>query len=83
MDVQARLLDHLTTRVVVPLVPEPDAPKPIKELNPVFDVDGVPHVMLTQALASIPARELKRAVTSLDSQHDQVTRALDVLLLGY
>jgi toxin CcdB len=83
MDVQAKLLDHLATRVVVPLVPEPDAPKPIKELNPIFDVDGVSHVMLTQALASIPARELKRAVTSLDSEHDQVTRALDVLLLGY
>ena len=83
LDVQAALLDHLATRVVVPLLPLAGAPTPIKELNPVFDIDGEPHVMLTQAIASIPVRQLGRAVASLDSQHDQITRALDILLLGF
>jgi toxin CcdB len=83
VDVRARLLDHLATRAVVPLLAVADAPPPIKELNPVFDIEGAAYVMLTQAIASIPAKELKRTVASLDSQHDQITRALDVLLLGF
>ena len=55
------------------------APRPIT----VFDIDGVPHVMLTQAIASVPARELRRSIASLDQQRDQITRALDVLFLGF
>ena len=39
--------------------------------------------MLTQAIASIPAKELRRAVASLDGRHDEITRALDILLLGF
>jgi len=83
LDVQADLLSHLATRTVVPLLPEEAAPKPISELNPVFEVRGKRHVMLTQAIASVPGRELKRAVASLTGQHDAVTRALDILLLGF
>lgn len=83
LDVQADLLSHLVTRTVVPLFPEDAAPKPISELNPVFEIRGKRHVMVTQAIASIPGKELKRAVTSLAAQHDTVTRALDVLLLGF
>ena len=83
LDVQAELLAHLATRVVVPLLPEDAAPPPISELNPVFEVKGRRHVMVTQALSAVPARELKRAVTSLDAQHDAVTRALDLLLVGF
>ncbi|HET8995154.1 MAG TPA: CcdB family protein [Acetobacteraceae bacterium] len=83
MDVQASMLDRLTTRVVLPLVPQTQAPPPIRELNPIFEIDGTPHVLLTQAIAAVPAKELKRAVASLDGQHDQIIRALDVLLLGF
>jgi len=39
--------------------------------------------MVTQAIASIPGRELKRAVASLTEEHDRVIRALDTLLLGF
>jgi toxin CcdB len=83
LDVQAELLSHLQTRAVVPLMKLTDAPMPIRELNPVFDIDGKPHVMVTQAIASIPAKELRDSVTSLDRHHDEVTRALDILLLGF
>ena len=83
LDVQADLLSHLTTRIVVPLLREDAAPKPISELNPVFEIHGERHVMVTQAIASIPGRELKRAVASLAEQHDRVTRALDTLLIGF
>jgi toxin CcdB len=83
VDVQADLLDHLATRIVVPLLPVEVAPPPIRDLNPVFAIDGIPHVLLTQALASIPSRELRHPVASLDQQRDTITRALDILFLGY
>ncbi len=83
VDVQADLLSHLATRTVLPLLPEGAAPKPISELNPVFEIGGKRHVLVTQAIASIPGRELKRAVASLAEQHDRITRALDILLLGF
>ena len=83
LDVQAELLSHLATRTVVPLLLEDSAPKPISELNPVFETRGKRYVMVTQAIASILGWELKRAVTSLTTQHDVVTRALDTLLLGF
>ena len=37
VDVQASLLSHLVTRVVVPLVPAEATSKPIGELNPVVE----------------------------------------------
>ena len=83
IDVQAPVLNHLATRTVVPLVPAAQSPPPIRDLNPVFEIEGEPHVLVTQAIASIPARELRRSVASLDHCHDAVTRALDFLLTGF
>jgi toxin CcdB len=83
VDVQADLLSHLVTRTVVPLLPADAAPKPIGDLNPTFDIRGKRHVLMTQAIASIPQRELKRPVASLAEHHDQITRALDILLVGF
>ena len=83
LDVQAALLSHLATRVVVPLLPSEQAPKPISKLNPSFDIDATSHVLVTQAIASIPRRELKHSVASLAGYHDRITRALDILLVGF
>lgn len=83
VDVQADLLSHLATRILVPLLSEDKAPRPITELNPVFEILGKRYVMVTQAIASIPGRELKRAIASLTDHHDRITRALDILLLGF
>ena len=83
VDVQADLLSQLSTRIVAPLLPEDKAPKPINELNPVFDILGKRHVLVTQAIASIPRRELQHAVASLAGHRDRITRALDILLVGF
>lgn len=83
LNVQAELLAHFATRVVVPLLPEDKTSHPITELNPVFEIKGKRHVMVTQALSAISIKELKRAVVSLDAHHDAVTRALDLLLVGF
>lgn len=57
LDVQADLLSDLSTRVVAPLLAPGIAPKPARNLNPTFEIEGKPHVLLTQFLASVPARE--------------------------
>jgi len=83
LDIQAAMLERLATRVVVPLVLQSATSPAIPELNPVFDIVGVPHVMLTHAIASILTRDLRHPIASLARHHDAVTRALDILLLGY
>lgn len=83
VDVQAELLVHLSTRVVVPLLPEEKVPQPISELNPVFEIKGKRYVMVTQALSAVSGKELKRPVMSLNARHDCITRALDLLLVGF
>lgn len=82
VDVQANLFSELATRVVVPLIHEQTAPTPIRDLNPIFEIDGERHVMITQAIASIPRQELKRPIKSLADQRDSITRALDILFVG-
>ena len=83
LDVQADLLDHLRTRVVVPLLPREGAPPPIRDLNPVFEVRGAALVMATQAVVAVPVRDLGRPIGSLRHEADAITRALDVLLTGF
>jgi toxin CcdB len=83
LDVQANLLQDLGTRVVVPLLPLDLAPKTARGLNPAFDIDGQPHLMLTQFIAAVPAKELHKPVLSLDAQSDDIMRALDMLLIGF
>jgi toxin CcdB len=82
VDVQADLLSDLATRVVVPLIPEAAMRKAAANLNPVFEIEGQPHVMVTQAVATVPRRKLRQVVTSLGEHRDTVLRALDVLLTG-
>jgi toxin CcdB len=55
----------------------------ISRLNPIFDIDGEPHVMVTQSIATVARRELRRKVGSLAQYHDEITIALDVLLTGF
>lgn len=83
LDVQADLLQELGTRVVVPLLPIEAAPKPAKQLNPLFFIDGHQHVMMVQFLAAVPERDLKKIVASLLAHQDEITRALDLLLSGF
>lgn len=83
LDVQADLLDELGTRMVVPLLSQEVAPKPAKRLNPVFVVDDHSFVMMTQFMAAVPVRNLKKIVTSLSIYQDEITQALDLLLTGF
>lgn len=83
LDIQADILQPLNTRVVVPLLALIEAPKPAKTLNPVFDIDGEPHAMVTQYIAAVPGRELQNPVCNLQQQHDEIVAAIDFLFHGF
>lgn len=82
LDCQSDLLSHIASRFVVPLVPKSQAPAPVRRLNPVFQVAGEDHVMLSQSCAAVPAQQLGSIVTSLADRSFEITDALDVLIMG-
>jgi toxin CcdB len=82
LDVQADLLSHLNTCIVVPLLPLDAAPKPAQVLNPIFEVAGVKHVMATQFLAAVPKRSTASEVQDLHEQAHEIVNALDCLFQG-
>jgi toxin CcdB len=82
LDVQADLLRDLNTRIVVPLIPLPLAPRPAARLNPVLVVARAEHVMVTQFLAAVPATLLKGEPVSLTAQAEPIMGALDLALTG-
>jgi toxin CcdB len=83
VNVQADLLDFLTTRIVVPLSPMQGAIRPASELNPQFDIGGARYVFAAQGITAVSRNILRNGVASLAAERDAVTRALDVLLHGF
>ena len=83
LDVQANELGDLNTRVVVPLMPVGDAPKPAQVLNPVFRIDWTNCVMVTQYMAAVQSKTLKKTVCTVADRRDEITAALDLLFFGF
>src|SRR6266702_3425261 len=83
VDVQSDVLSDLQTRAVLPLFPRENWQPVMARLNPIFDIDGEPHVLVTQSIATVPRRELGRKMGSLAQYHDEITIALDLLLTGF
>ncbi len=83
LDIQSDLLDALPTCVVVPLArPEAVETRPILRLNPKVSVDKTRLIALTQELATVPRRLLKKPVTNLSPQRGEILAALDLLFTG-
>lgn len=83
LDIQSDLLGDLNTRVVVPLLPKTEAPKPAQRLNPEFEIERTRIVMATQYMAAVPESELKTAICNLAEQQHDISTALDMLFLGF
>ena len=83
LDIQCDYLSRLSTRIVVPLQPEADAPPPARDLNPTFEIAGARHVMLTQYMAAVFESELKNRAGSLAEEKDRITKAIDMLFSGF
>ncbi|WP_027390310.1 CcdB family protein [Chrysiogenes arsenatis] len=83
LDVQADLLDHLNTRVVIPLLPRNQSPKAAQRLNPVFVIAGEEVVMMTQFIATVPCRILPIPIANLQGERDSIVNAIDFMLQGF
>jgi toxin CcdB len=83
LDVQNDFLEHLNVRVVVPLMLPNIAPKPAHRLNPIFEVEALKYVMVTQYIAAIPVNELGALAANLRTHDYTITEALDMLFQGF
>lgn len=83
LDVQSDLLDHLKSRVVVPLLPAAEVPPPVRRLNPVFEIGGRNVVMATHLIGAVAVSELGERHANLVKHHEEVVAALDMLFQGF
>lgn len=83
LDVQADLLDHLNSRVVVPLISKSKGPKPAARLNPEIALASGKFIMATQFLAAIPKSEMGPKVDGLQDSFAEITAALDMVFQGF
>lgn len=83
LNVQADEVDHLPSRVVVPLLPHAGPLPPLAALTPVFALGEERVTMMTHYLTAVPRRELGSPVASLAAERDAITCALDMLLTGF
>lgn len=83
LDVQSNLLSDLNTRVVVPLIPKAEAPRPAERLNPAFEIAKTEVIMATQFMAAVPKPELGLAISNFAEQQNEISAALDMLFLGF
>ncbi|MDO9488591.1 MAG: CcdB family protein [Sphingomonadaceae bacterium] len=83
VDCQANLLSDFNTRFVVPLLSATETRPRAPRLNPVLDVDGEPHILVTQFAGSIAVRLLGEPVASLIDEDLKINNAIDMLLSGY
>ena len=83
LDVQNDYIDHIATRVVVPLRREAAfGPRP-RNLNPLLQVGGDAVVLDTAAIGAVPVSELRKAVANLRDARAAVDEALDTLFGAY
>jgi len=82
LDVQADLLDIMSTRIVIPLYTPQAIPKPIRHLNPLASINGDRFVCSTAELAGIPVSMLHHPITNLAENRDEIIAALDFIYTG-
>ena len=82
LDLQDDMLEHLSTRVVAPLVLPENLGPAMKTVNPRISVGGLDYVLLTHLLAAIPIASLGKPAGSVKSQRNEIIGAIDFLFTG-
>jgi len=83
LDIQNDHISGLETRVVMPFRSLKTMGPPLRDLNPLLDIDGTQVVLDAAAIAAFPASELRTPVTNLRARADLVANALDTLFGSY
>lgn len=80
IDIQAELLNHLTTRMVIPLSSQAKA---LKHLNPIFKIENQEVVLMTQEMAGVEQSVLGEKVISLSDYRSDIIAAIDFMISGF
>ena len=80
LNVQNDILSSLDTCMVVPLSV---TMKPIKHLNPVFEIEGNSVVMSTTQMAGIDRTMLNKKVSNLEAFRREIIDAIDFMIVGF
>ena len=81
---QSDLLDAIENHVVAPLRLKNDkAIIAVARLNPVVFIGGKEYLLRAQDIATVPRRLLKKPVTNLFPQREEILAALDFLFTGF
>jgi toxin CcdB len=84
LDVQAKLLSDLKTRVVVPLLPYSQAKKEeLPRLKPVLTVKGKEYVMMTTDIGTLKVSDLGKVIANLEEERYAIIGAIDFLFQGF
>ena len=79
VDVQNDYIDHIETRVVIPLRREAAFGPRARNLHPLLQVAGEPVVPDTSAIGAVPTAELRKRVGELRNASAEIEEALDTL----
>ena len=79
---QHRVLSDLETVVVAPLFPAGQLP-PIRNLRPAISIERRDYLVAIDRLASLPKRQLRAPVASMDAMDYDLRKALDLVFAGF
>ena len=82
VDVQSDLISHLQSRLVVPLIDQAEVSVTAPRLNPTIQILDKKRVLAPQFAATLFARSLGPAITSVNQHDYAIQAALDVLIYG-
>ena len=82
VDLQNKLLEGLSTRLVAPLYVLTGKDKPVLRLNPVLEIEGKRYYLGVQGLATVRVKLLGLKVASLEKCRDEIIAAIDFLITG-
>ena len=83
LDLQSDFFSVLDSRIVAPLVPFGGELLHSARLNPVFEIRGERHIMLTQSMSAVPTGVLRKKIADLYDHFDEITRAIDMIFQGF
>lgn len=84
IDVQSDLVDLLTTRIVIPLVPSSLAEGKLPErICPLVEVEGEMFIVMTHEMASVDNAILREEVGSAMPWRAEIKGAMDFIFDGF
>jgi len=82
LDIQADLLQNLSTRVLVPLYHQGNIVRLLQHLNPIVHVNDSPFIASAAELSAVPLHVLGQPVGNISHERESIIAAIDLLVIG-